>query len=99
MRKVLLIVLSLILALPLGAQTLKDSNYRTTGHIKQDGTIQDSNYRTVGHVKSDGTIQDSNYRTVGHIRNDGTVQDSNYRTIGHAKGVPVTWGAVLFFFL
>lgn len=65
MRKVLLIVLSLILALPLGAQTLKDSNYRT----------------------------------VGHIRQDGTVQDSNYKTIGHAKGVPVAWGAVLFFFL
>ena len=41
---------------------------------------------------------DSSYRTIGHIRDDGTVMDASYRTIGHAKGIPLYWTALYFFF-
>jgi len=30
---------------------VQDGNYRTIGHIKDDGTIQDANYRTIGHAE------------------------------------------------
>ena len=69
MRRILLtLVLLLGLCLCGGAQTVKDSSYRTAAYIKSDGTVQDSSYRTIGHVKSDGTIQDGNYRTVGYAK-------------------------------
>ena len=80
------------------AQTLTDSNYRTVGYIKSDGTIQDASYRTIGHIKSDGTVQDASYRTVGYVKDDGTIQDASYRTIGHAKDLPKAWAAFFFFF-
>jgi hypothetical protein len=98
MRRALLLIALLLGILTASAQDVRDSNYRTLGHVTSDGTVQDANYRTVGHIKSDGTVQDSNYRTVGHIKSDGTVQDSNYSTIGHAKGVSKYHAAVLFFF-
>jgi hypothetical protein len=60
--------------------------------------VQDSGYRTIGHIKDDGTVQDAGYRTIGHIREDGAVQDAGYRTIGHAKGIPMRWAALFFFF-
>ena len=75
-----------------------NSNYKTIGHLKPDGTVQDSNYRNVGYIKNDGTVQNSNYKTIGHVKSDGTVQDANYRTIGHTKGVPMEWAALYFFF-
>ena len=49
MRRTLLIILALILAvlLPeaLHAQRITNGSYRTVAHIKSDGTIQDSSYR------------------------------------------------------
>ena len=50
MRLLAMLVLMVSLAIPAQAQTMQDSNYRTTGHIKSDGTVQDSNYRTIGHA-------------------------------------------------
>ena len=99
MRRILLtLVLLLGLCLCGGAQTVKDSSYRTAAYIKSDGTVQDSSYRTIGHIKSDGTVQDGRYRTVGHIKDDGTIQDGNYRTVGYAKDVPAAKAAIVFFF-
>ena len=66
MKKLFLILCLLLACMTLPAQTMQDSNYRTIGYVKSDGTVQDSNYRTIGHVKNDGTIQDSNYHTIGH---------------------------------
>ena len=52
MRRILpTLVLLLGLCLCGGAQTVKDSSYRTAAYIKSDGTVQDGNYRTIGHVK------------------------------------------------
>lgn len=60
--------------------------------------ITNASYQTVAHISSDGTIQDASYRTIGHIRDDGTVMDASYHTIGHAKGIPLYWTALYFFF-
>ena len=68
MKKLFLILCLLFACLTLPAQTMRDSNYRTIGYVKSDGTVQDSNYRTIGHIKSDGTVQDSDYHTVGHAK-------------------------------
>ena len=60
--------------------------------------ITNASYRTVAHISKDGTIQDASYHTIGHIRDDGTVMDASYHTIGHAKGIPLAWAALYFFF-
>jgi hypothetical protein len=84
MRKLILILIAIFAAvLPLCAQQVTDSGYRTVAHIKSDGTIYDSSYRTIGHINRDGTVYDGSYRTVGHLRDDGTVMDASYRTVGH----------------
>lgn len=66
MRRLITSLLAIFLCLTAAGQTVKDSGYRTIGHIKSDGTIQDSGYRTIGHIRSDGSVQDSGYRTIGH---------------------------------
>ena len=100
MKIKLILAISILMMVPaaLKAQVVQDGNYRTSAHVRSDGTIMDGNYRTIGHVKSDGTVQDGSYRTIGHIKSDGTVQDGNYRTIGHVKGVDWKYSAALLFF-
>ena len=55
MKKLFLILSLLLACLTLPAQTMRDSNYRTIGYVKSDGTIQNANYSTIGHIKTDGT--------------------------------------------
>jgi len=83
--KRIFLIISTLFTMNLGAQTIQNGSYSTTGHIKADGTIQNSSYSTVGHIKSDGTIQNASYSTIGHIKSDGTIQNSSYSTVGYVK--------------
>ena len=104
----LLMLPMLLVSSVCGAQTVRNSNYSTVGHIDSDGTVRDGNYSRLGKIDSDGTVRNANYstgtvrdgsyRTIGHVERDGTVRDGNYRTIGHMKDVPSTYAAALFFF-
>ena len=49
-------------------------------------------------VQNDGTVLDKDKKQIGQIK-DGTVTGGNNETIGYAKGVPVKWAAVYYFFL
>ena len=64
----LLMLPMLLVSSVCGAQTVRNSNYSTVGHIDSDGTVRDSSYRTIGHVERDGTVRDGNYRTIGHMK-------------------------------
>jgi hypothetical protein len=85
MKKYLFTLIAVLGFVIVQGQTITNSSYSTTGHIKSDGTIQNSSYSTKGHIKSDGTITDASYKTIGHIKSDGTIQDASYRTVGHVK--------------
>lgn len=84
MKRIYLII-STLFALQMGAQTIQNGSYSTTGYIKPDGTIQNSSYSTTGYIKKDGTIQNSSYSTIGYIKSDGTIQNSSYSTVGYVK--------------
>ena len=47
----LLMLPMLLVSSVCGAQTVRNSNYSTVGHIDSDGTVRDGNYRTIGHMK------------------------------------------------
>ena len=69
-----------------------------TGYIKEDGTIENEAHTVVGYVHHDGTVLDKDKKMIGHIK-EGVVTGGNNETIGYAKGVPVKWTAVYYFFL
>jgi hypothetical protein len=69
-----------------------------TGYIKADGTIENEAHAIVGYVQNDGTVLDKDKKTIGSIK-EGVVTSASNETIGYAKGVPVKWAAVYFFFL
>lgn len=69
-----------------------------TGYIKEDGTVENEAHSVVGYVQTDGTILDKDKKTIGIIK-DGVVSSPGGETIGYAKGVPLKWAAVYFFFL
>jgi hypothetical protein len=69
-----------------------------TGYIKEDGTIENEAHSVVGYVQNDGTILDKDKKVLGYIK-EGVVTGGNNETIGYAKGVPVKWAAVYYFFL
>ena len=52
----------------------------------------------IGKIESDGTVRDKSSFVVGKVASDGTVRDASNRIIGHAKGVPVRYAALFFFF-
>ena len=81
----LLLLPMLLVSGACGAQTVRNGNYSTVGHIDSDGTVRDGNYSRLGKIDSDGTVRNANYSTIGHIEKDGTVRDGNYRTIGHIE--------------
>ena len=43
-------------------------------------------------------LRNSSNSTIGKIESDGTVRNGSNSTIGYAKGVPVRYAAVFFFF-
>lgn len=49
-------------------------------------------------VDADGTVRNSNNSLLGKVEGDGTVRDSNNHSIGYARGVPMRYAAVYFFF-
>ena len=85
MRRLLIEMIMLLACLSIGAQAVKDSNFRTVGYVERDGTIKNSNYSIKGYVKQDGAVQDASFRTVGYIKQDGTMQDASFRNIGYVK--------------
>ena len=68
MKRLLIILLSLLIGGSLYAQQITNASYHTVAHISKDGTIQDASYHTVGHIRSDGTVMDASYRTIGHAK-------------------------------
>ena len=69
--------------------------------VAQDGyaqTIRNSSNSTVGKIESDGTIRNSSNSYMGKVEQDGTVRNSSNSTIGYARGVPMRYAALYFFF-
>ena len=76
---------------------IRDSNNHYLGKI--DGrTVRNSNNSTLGYIESDGTVRNSSNSLLGRIYDDGSVRDSNNHCIGYAKGVPMKYAAIFFFF-
>ncbi len=78
--------------------TVRDGSNRSIGKIESDGTVRDRSNRSIGKIESDGTVRDSSNRSIGKVESDGTVRDSSNRTLGTAKGVPMRYAALYFFF-
>jgi len=77
---------------------IRDCNNHLLGKIGSNGDIRDRNNSYMGRVESNGVVRNSNNSTLGKVENDGTVRDSNNHTISYARGVPIRYAAVLFFF-
>ena len=60
--------------------------------------LRNANNSFIGKIESDGTVRNSSNSTIGKIESDGTVRNGSNSTIGYAKGVPVRYAAVFFFF-
>lgn len=77
---------------------IRDSNNHLLGKIGSDGVIRNSNNSYMGKVESNGVVRNSNNSTLGKVESNGTVRDSNNHVLGYAKGVPMRYAAVFFFF-
>lgn len=77
---------------------VRDKNNMLVGRIGTNGSIRDKNNMTIGKVESNGTVRDHNNMMVGKVKQDGTVIGRNNMTVGYAKGVPMAYAAVFFFF-
>ena len=77
---------------------IMDRSNMTIGRIMNDGRIMDRSNMMIGKVESDGYVKDRSNMTVGRIKPDGYVVDRSNMTIGRAKGIPITYAAVYFFF-
>ena len=84
--------------LSMNAQDLRNANNSTIGKIESDGTVRNANNSSIGKIESNGTVRNSSNSTSGKIESDETVRNSNNATIGYAKGVPVRYAALFFFF-
>ena len=60
--------------------------------------LYDRSNMTIGKVESDGYVKDRSNMNLGRIKPDGYVLDRSNMTIGRAKGVPISYAAVFFFF-
>ena len=61
-------------------------------------TIRNSNNSTLATISSSGEVRNSSGSLVGRVNSDGTVRNSNNSVIGYAKGVPMKYAALYFFF-
>ena len=52
----------------------------------------------MGKVEGNGTVRNRNNSMLGKVESDGTVRDSNNHVLGTARGVPIRYAAVYFFF-
>ena len=81
--------------------TVRNSSNSCIGKIERDGTIRNSSNASnssIGKVESNGTVRNGSNSSIGKIESDGTVRNSSNSCIGYAKGVPVRYAAVFFFF-
>jgi hypothetical protein len=65
-----------------------DKNWKTIGHVSDDGkTVHDENWNVIGHVSDDGkTIHDKNWSVTGHLSDDRkTLYDKEWNTVGHVS--------------
>ena len=94
----ILMMVLLFFAVVCPAQSIRNSNNRLLGKIGSNGDIRNSNNSYMGKVESSGTVRNSNNSLLGKVDSDGTVRNSNNSVIGYAKGVPMRYAAVFFFF-
>ena len=76
---------------------IKDPNNRLIAKI-DDNTVRNSNNSVLGYINNDGTVKNSNLSVLGRVYSDGTVRNANNSVIGYAKGVPMKYAAIYFFF-
>lgn len=77
---------------------IRDRSNAYIGKIESDGTVRDRNNAYIGRIESDGTVRNRNNSYLGKVESDGTVRDRSNRTLGTAKGVPMRYAALYFFF-
>ena len=77
---------------------IRDSNNHLLGRISSNGDVRDSNNSYLGKIESSGFVRNRNNSTLGKVEADGAVRDSNNHTIGYARGVPMRYAAIFFFF-
>lgn len=70
------------------ASTKYDKNWRTIGHVSDDGkTLYDENWNVIGRVSDDGkTVHDKNWSVTGYLSDDRkTLYDKDWNTVGHVS--------------
>ena len=60
--------------------------------------VYDRSNMTIGKIDSNGYVYNRSNMTIGRIKSDGYIMDRSNMTIGRAKGIPITYTAVYFFF-
>ena len=75
-----------------------DNSNRYLGKVESDGTVRDRNHAFRGKIESNGTVRGQNNFMLGKVDSDGAVRDTSNRIIGYAKGVPMQYAALYFFF-
>ena len=78
--------------------TIRDKYNMLVGKVETNGAVRDKNNMTIGRIESDGTVRDRNNMMMGRIGADGTVRNRDNMTIGYARGVPMAYATVFFFF-
>lgn len=76
---------------------IRDSNNHLLAKL-DGGTVRNSNNSVLGYINNDGTVRNSNNSVLGRVYDDGTVRNSNNSVIGYARGVPMRYAALYFFF-
>ena len=77
---------------------IRDSSNRLIGKISSNGEVRNSSNSYIGKIESDGTVRNSSNSYMGKVESDGTVRNSSNSTIGYARGVPMRYAALYFFF-
>ena len=77
---------------------VRDASNRYLGKIEADGTVRDKSNFSIGKIESNGTVRARNNFALGKVDSDGAVRDTSNRIIGYAKGVPMRYAALFFFF-
>lgn len=78
----LTLAVSVALAAPAGADTLRDRSGSSTGSIERDGTVRDRSGSSLGRFDPNGTIRDRSGGTMGHIDDNGTIRDRSGSSVG-----------------
>lgn len=77
---------------------VRDNCNRYLCKIESNGTVRDRHNSCMGKIEDDGTVRNCNNTMLGKVENDGTVRNRNNHALGSAKGVPMRYAALFFFF-